>query len=68
MNKETKIRYSEFLLSLNKLCKDYNVYIDNAEFFDKGNFSGYIETLINGYSIVLDDIVTVSVEIKDEQE
>lgn len=66
MNKETKSRFTEFLLSLDKLCENYDVNIDNAEFFDKGNFSGYIETLRDGYSIVLDDVVIVNVEIKDE--
>lgn len=66
MNKETKSRFTEFLLSLDNLCKNYDVYIDNAEFFDKGNFAGYIETLRDEYSIVLDDVVTVSVKIKDE--
>lgn len=62
MDVNTKKRFTEYLSELHKLNKKHDISIDNAELFDKGSFSGYIEVTRDTMSIVIDDIVTLEVE------
>lgn len=62
MDVNTKKRFTEYLSELHKLNKKHDITIDNAELFDKGSFSGYIEVTRDTMSIVIDDIVTLEVE------
>ena len=62
MDINTKKRFTEYLTELYMLNKKHDISIDNAEVFDKGNFSGYIEVTPESMSVVLDDIVTLEVE------
>lgn len=62
MDINTKKRFTEYLTELHRLNKKHGFTIDNAEVFDKGSFSGYIEVTRESMSIVLDDIVTLEIE------
>lgn len=62
MDINTKKRFTEYLTELHKLNKKHGISIDNAEVFDKGSFTGYIEVTRESMSVVLNDIVTLEVE------
>ena len=62
MDINTKKRFTEYLTELYMLNKKHDISIDNAEVFDKGNFSGYIEVTPESMSVVLDDIVNDVIE------
>jgi hypothetical protein len=65
MDINTKKRFTQYLSELHKLNKKHDISIDNAEIFDKGNFSGYIEVTRESMSVVIDDIVTLEVETEN---